>query len=130
MAQSNRERVGAALELLGRGLRPYFEREMQAAHGKGWLQVAAQSLSPNTPEAKVEEQTRDVYILLKAMWDQWNSVFGKKLAQSERTLISELRTTRNQWAHQEAFSTDDTYRALDSAHRLLTAVSAEEAANV
>jgi predicted AAA+ superfamily ATPase len=130
MAQSNRERVGAALELLGRGLRPYFEREMQAAHGKRWLQVAAQSLSPNTPEAKVEEQTRDVYILLKVMWDQWNTVFGKKLAQSERTLISELRSTRNQWAHQEAFSTDDTYRALDSSHRLLTAVSAEQAADV
>src|SRR2546422_827786 len=31
MAQSNRERVGSALELLGRGLRPYFEREVQAA---------------------------------------------------------------------------------------------------
>ena len=33
---------------------------------------------------------------------------------------------RNRWAHQERFSTDDAYRALDSAARLLTAVSATQ----
>ena len=57
----------------------------------------------------------------------WNSVFRKVLGQDERTLVSELRTARNRWAHQEAFSTDDAYRVLDSVQRLLTAVSAEEA---
>ena len=34
---------------------------------------------------------------------------------------------RNKWAHQEPFSSDDTDRALDSAARLLTAVSAPQA---
>src|SRR5262249_48673936 len=48
----------------------------------------------------------------------------KTLGQSERTLVSELRDVRNRWAHQNPFSTDDAYRALDSAGRLLTAVSA------
>ena len=43
-----------------------------------------------------------------------DSVFGKKLGNAERTLVNELRTIRNDWAHQEPFSTDDTYRALDS----------------
>ena len=46
---------------------------------------------------------------------------------SERSLVSELRTFRNRWAHQEKFSSDDTDRALDSAARLLTAISAPEA---
>src|SRR5690606_17419758 len=46
--------------------------------------------------------------------------------QTERTLVSELRDVRNRWAHQQPFSTDDAYRALDSAGRLLTAVSAPE----
>ena len=44
--------------------------------------------------------------------------------------MSELRDVRNKWAHQEAFSTDDSYRALDSMHRLLTAISAEQAAEI
>jgi len=37
---------------------------------------------------------------------------------------------RNKWAHQEAFTTDDAYRALDSIARLLTATSAAEAQEV
>jgi predicted AAA+ superfamily ATPase len=44
--------------------------------------------------------------------------------------VSEIRTWRNQWAHQEPFSGDDAYRALDSAERLLSAVSAPEAFEV
>jgi len=45
-------------------------------------------------------------------------------------LVSELRDVRNRWAHQETFTGDDAYRALDSVERLLTAVSAPEAAEV
>ena len=41
-----------------------------------------------------------------------------------RKLVSELREVRNSWAHQNPFSLDDTYRALDSVQRLLSAVSA------
>ena len=37
---------------------------------------------------------------------------------------------KNKWAHQNPFSGDDTYRALDSARRLLTAVSAPQAAEI
>ena len=39
-------------------------------------------------------------------------------------------TWRNKWAHQEPFSGDDAYRALDSVVRLLSAVSAPEADEV
>ncbi len=66
----------------------------------------------------------DTAALLKIMWEQWNEVFRKTLGFTERSLFSELREWRNKWAHQESFSTDDTYRALDSAGRLLVAVSA------
>jgi predicted AAA+ superfamily ATPase len=44
--------------------------------------------------------------------------------------VQELREVRNRWAHQHTFSTDDTYRALDSAARLLTAVSAPQADDI
>src|SRR5207248_10838640 len=66
--------------------------------------------------------------LLLVMWDQWNVVFRNVLGQAERSLVSELREARNKWAHQGPFSTDDTYRALDSLQRLLTAVSAADQA--
>src|SRR6266700_4147346 len=49
-------------------------------------------------------------------------------AWAKRSLVSEMREVRNKWAHQEPFSTDDAYRALDSVQRLLTAVSAADQA--
>ena len=64
------------------------------------------------------------------MWETWNEVFRKTLGFAERSLVSEIRDWRNKWAHQEPFSSDDAYRALDSAGRLLTAVSAPQADEV
>src|SRR5438093_12913489 len=72
----------------------------------------------------------DVASILSVMWNQWNVVFRKTLGQAERTLVSELRDVRNRWAHQEHFSGDDAYRALDSVTRLLSAVSAPQAEDV
>ena len=64
------------------------------------------------------------------MSNQWREVFKKTLGNAERSLVGELIATRNSWAHNEPFSTDDAYRALDSVSRLLTAVSALEADEV
>ena len=64
------------------------------------------------------------------MWETWNDVFRNILGPAERGFVGELRGHRNRWAHQEPFSSDDAYRALDTAHRLLTAVSAEQARDV
>jgi hypothetical protein len=129
MALSNHERVGKALELLSAGLRPFVERELQAAYGKDWV-ARSGLLDPHAPAGKKKEPRLDAHALLGVMWDQWNDVFKKTLGQAERSLVSELRDVRNKWAHQEAFSTDDAYRALDSTQRLLTAVSAEEAVEI
>ena len=129
MAASNRDRVGQVLELVGRGLRPFVERELKTEYGGHWSQVVKQALEEaKLPAAK--DPFADVHFLLKLMWDQWNTVFRKVLGQAERTYVSELRDVRNRWAHQDAFSTDDAYRALDTAQRLLSAVSAEEAVEV
>src|SRR5581483_1210665 len=77
-----------------------------------------------------DEPLLDVAALLRLMWDQWNLVFRQTLGHAERSLVSELRDHRNKWAHQQAFSGDDTYRALDSAARLLTALSAPQAEEI
>ena len=72
----------------------------------------------------------DVAGLLKLMWDTWNDVFRRILGPAERSLVSELRGHRNRWAHQERFSSDDAYRALDSVGRLLAAVSAPQSEEI
>jgi predicted AAA+ superfamily ATPase len=125
MAQSNRERVGRALELLTQGLRPFIEREMEAVHRQKWVEVANQNLDL---AYRPKGANWDASALLKIMWDQWDTVFRKTLGRTERNLVAELRDTRNKWAHEDPFSPDDAYRALDSVQRLLQATSAPEAA--
>ena len=128
MAMTNRDRVGKALELLRDGLLPFVKREMEREYGRQWLTQAGYSLHRNTP--LTEKDVSDVQALLVIMWDQWNNVFRDILGHTERSLVSEIREWRNKWAHQKSFSTDDTYRALDSIARLLTAISAPQAREV
>lgn len=132
MAITNHERIGKALELLKDGLVSFVERELKAQDPQGWLEVVRSAVGPSQ-EKPFRDQTEppwDAASLLAVLWNQWHAVFRKTLGQAERTLVSELRDVRNRWAHQKTFSGDDTYRALDSAARLLTAVSAEQAAEV
>ena len=131
MAISNRERVDKALELLRKGLAPYVERELQSEKGKTVPPEIFLRLSsdPNLEDKPIGEW--DVAALLKLMVipDVWNTVFRITLGNAERSLVSELRDWRNKWAHQKPFSSADTDRALDSAVRLLTAVSATQQAD-
>jgi hypothetical protein len=131
MAITNFERVGKAMELLKSGLRPFVERELEAAYGKYWVTKVAEKWQHDLdwPDG-TDEPHLDTAAILRMMWEQWNSVFNKTLGFAERSIVSELREFRNRWAHQEAFSGDDTYRALDSAARLLTAVSAPQATDL
>jgi len=131
MAITNHERVGKALELLKAGLYPFLERELAAQYGKYWITTvtAGWQHDLNWPE-NADAPDLDVALSLKLMWEQWNEVFKKTLGHAERSLVSELREVRNRWAHQEPFTTDDAYRALDSASRLLTAISAPQAADL
>lgn len=129
MALTNHERIGKAMEFLRQGLAPFVDREFKEAyraqapdHVLGFLR--------DDPVADKPIVEMDAALLLKLMWAAWNDVFRKTLGHAERSQVSELRDARNRWAHQEAFSSDDAYRVLDSADRLLTAVSAQEAQEV
>jgi predicted AAA+ superfamily ATPase len=132
MAITNHERVGKALDLLKEGLQPFVEREMKSQHQQLWLDQVRQSVAETQTHlfSGKEDPQWDAASLLAVMWNQWNFVFKKTLGQAERTLVSELRDVRNRWAHQKPFNGDDAYRALDSAGRLLAAVSAPQAEEV
>jgi predicted AAA+ superfamily ATPase len=132
MAITNHERVGKALEFLTCGLKPFVERELKNTYQQGWFEETRKTMAASQLQflGSADTPQWDAQALLLTLWNQWNEVFRKTLGQAERTLISELREVRNRWAHQRPFSTDDAYRALDSAARLLTAVSAPEASEV
>ena len=131
MAITNHERVGKALELLKAGLGSVVERELHGA-------LKAQRVHPDVLRPFTEDPLIgnrpvtewDVAALLKLMWDKWNELFRPILGPAERGFVGELRGHRNRWAHQEPFSSDDAYRALDTAGRLLTAISAAQAGEV
>ena len=130
MALSNYERVGKTMELLRQGLQPFVERELQAQHGTYWL-TKTTAAWPNEISWDDENTPRlDAAALLRLLWEQWNEVFRKTLGFSERSLVSELRDQRNKWAHQATFSTNDAQRVLDSAARLLAAISAPQAEEI
>ena len=110
--------------MLKKGLEPFIDCEMRKVHGKDWEKLIRKSEYSRRPQA-----IGDVSALLKVLADHWNDVFKSVLDQVTRSITYELLDVRNRWAHQATFSLDDTYRALDSAERLLLAVNAVEQAS-
>jgi predicted AAA+ superfamily ATPase len=119
MTMTNYERVGQALSLLSVGLAPFVERNCKAKYGADWVRLVARYERANPA---------DVQFQLSVLADQWRDVFGRVLDKGHRAFVGELIDVCNRWAHQDRFSTDDSYRALDTVHRLLTAVAAAEQA--
>ena len=124
MAITNHDRVGKAMEWLREGLAPFVERELNDKVKKNAVHMDA------LRRFEIDKPYRewDAAALLRLMGENWRDVFSDTLGYTERSLVSELREWRNKWAHQERLSSDDADRALDSAGRLLTAVSAPQAA--
>ncbi len=131
MAISNHERVGKALASLKAGLGPFVEREVQRARKA--QRIDAATLLRFVEDARIGKRPVtewDVAALLKLMSELWHHLFRAILGHAERSFVSELREHRNRWAHQESFSSDDAYRVLDTAVRLLTSISAPQAAEI
>ncbi|MDP1799297.1 MAG: Swt1 family HEPN domain-containing protein [Planctomycetaceae bacterium] len=121
--------TGRALEMLTKGLAPFFEQQMRDMFRDDWVDVARASFRQDRAASVLMQLPLDEWdaqALLTVMWDQWNAVFRQKLGLFERSLVSELREFRNRWAHQSELSDDDCYRVLDSVQRLLHADHAPE----
>jgi predicted AAA+ superfamily ATPase len=129
MATSNKERVGLGLELLQAGLEPFVDAAMSAAAPSGQDWVAVLEARDNAKHGTAHKYARsDPRFLLKVLTEEWR-VFSKSLSRAEQSFASELRDTGNRWGHNDPFSPDDTYRALDTMERLLTAVGATDEAD-
>ncbi len=131
MAISNIERIGKGLQILRAGLAPYILRELKSVYKERWWISGVETVLDNavgrealssvgTPEERFAKL--DIQALLVIMWENWNTVFKNELGHSGRSYVSELREVRNAWAHQQPFSPEDTFRALDTMTRLLEMV--------
>jgi hypothetical protein len=118
----NNERVGRSLDAVRDGVAPVCEAAWRAAYGESWLADVAGRDRGATDAPSLD----DLSFLLKGMLNTWQEVWRTRLGHAERGYTAELRDGRNRWAHQETFSTDDAYRILDTAERLLAAFSATE----
>jgi len=129
-ALSNRDRVGRGLEFLASGLGPFVHARMAAASpaGQDWAEVMAARDSSRYGGTEPRDTQSDPRFLLRMMTENWGSFKGR-LSPVERGFASELRDTGNKWAHGQAFSAEDTYRALYTMERLLTAIAATEQAS-
>jgi hypothetical protein len=129
MARTNRERIGTALDLFVAGYRPFIIQQMDARHGGEGLGKATeyiqQRAKPGMKTASGPDEW-DTANIITVILTEWQYLFRLKLGKSERGMLNELEEIRNDWAHQQAFGTDDTLRALDTIQRLLSAVSAAE----
>jgi predicted AAA+ superfamily ATPase len=124
MATSNRDRIDGGLQLLAVGLGPFVDAAMATAAPGGQDWVAVLEARDNAKYGTAHKYSReDPRFLLKVLTEEWR-VFSKSLSRAEQSFASELRETGNRWGHGESFSADDTYRALDTMERLLTAADA------
>ncbi|HEY9473648.1 MAG TPA: Swt1 family HEPN domain-containing protein, partial [Mycobacteriales bacterium] len=130
MASSNRDRVGRGFELLSEGLAPFVDTRMSLAfaqHGGDWIAVIAARDNAQHGTVRVLDP-RDPALHLRMITEEWR-VFKDAMSRAQQSFASELRETRNRWAHNQPFSNDDTYRALDTMERLLVAVGAADQAD-
>ncbi len=105
------------------GYAPFVMAVLKTTHGTEWYNVLR-----NTPEVRLPADSQqaqlDATALVRVILAHWDSTFSRVLTPNERSLLFELRTIRNRWAHQAPLSADDVDRLADNIARLLTAIRA------
>lgn len=128
MVLSNRDHVNRALEILAGALEPFVARVL-APHvppGHDWT-VILRLKDEERGIAERDYERADLQLQLRVLNERLGQLafpFDMALSRAERNLAGELVDVRNRWAHNKPFTTDDTYRALDTAERLLRAIGA------
>src|SRR5699024_5887152 len=123
MAMNNRDRVGKAFDHLSEGLHDVVDEVMTGVYDtQEWPSAWAAEDAKKYGGSLRTLTKRDVQVQLRALTEKGYH-FKDVLSRAQQGFASELRETRNQWAHNEPFISDDADRALDTIERLLTAVS-------
>lgn len=131
MAKNNRDKIGEALLLLQQALAPFVERELKATFRDTWLDAVRKAFSDKRHYTFDEDTGHwDAQGLLAVITKFWGETFARTLGRAERNLVGEIWEVRNQHAHatgKSVFTSQDTFRALDTMARLAESISAPEA---
>ncbi len=124
--------IERTLTVLSEGLEPdVAARFYELAPSVGdWTDIIAHK-DRQAGRAHGRYNPKDLSLLLRAITESFGSIgyaFAGLLTRQAQNCASELRNVRNKWAHNEEFSTAETYRALDCAEILLRALQADEPA--
>ena len=137
MAVSNRDRIGQMFEVLAPVLDGFITKVLAPDLPKGadWTSVVAlrdsdkgiagKTYSRTDPQVQLRMLSQPITGQVKPGWYP----FSNHLSQAQTSFASELLGVRNSWAHNDPFSSDDAYRALDTAERLLKAINAAPSAD-
>lgn len=128
MAMSNRDRIHVGLDLLHEGLLPFVDTVMtDALKTPDWDAAWAKEDDDRKGGPARSYDKSDLQLLLRAVTER-GYYFKDHLSRAQQGFASELRDVRNGLAHSQAFSSDDTIRALDTTERLLQVIGAVEQA--
>ncbi|HEY5528964.1 MAG TPA: Swt1 family HEPN domain-containing protein, partial [Thermoleophilia bacterium] len=122
MATSNRDRINAMFELVA----PILDEFLSAHLGDDWFEAYQAHDARNGGGAVAHRN--DPSVQLKVLFDSFHNIRGV-LRPVHRSYASELRDARNSWAHNNPFTAEDAYRALDTGERLLAAIGAVDVAD-
>ena len=133
MELNNRDYVARALELAVEGLKPFVVDALtpQLPEGLTWTDLLEERDRSNSIRGKVYSPN-DLQALLRVITERMGNLgypFSERLSRDGQRLASELRDTRNDWAHHAEFSDSDTYRAVDTTERLLRGIGAIDTAD-
>ncbi|NDJ11197.1 MAG: hypothetical protein EBY17_08395 [Acidobacteriia bacterium] len=123
MEFSNLEVVGRALDAFRIALAPLVREELVRLYPGNWQQKARESLA-DWQQNNSGELNLDVQALVAILLDRRHQGFVKLRSPKERNLLAEVRTTRNAYAHQEAFSDREVDRALETIELVLEVTGA------
>ncbi|HRA76910.1 MAG TPA: Swt1 family HEPN domain-containing protein, partial [Propionicimonas sp.] len=127
MATSNRDRIGQLFEAMAPALDAFIAECVPTSPAvPSWVDVLRRKDEANGISGKAYHRL-DPQAQLRMLTEGWRTFEGR-LSRTHSSYASELRETRNKWAHNDSFTDDDAYRALDTAERLLAAINAPEAA--
>lgn len=122
---SNRARIGRAIEIVAGALEPWIDSAVnpRLPAGTTWIDLLARKDNHAGWTYDPSDLQCQLRVITERMGDL-GFLFSGVLSRGEQNLAGELREVRNKWAHNTAFSADDTYRALDTSERLLRAINA------
>ena len=105
------------------GFEPYVIAALQRTYADEWRRVVAR-----TPNLRMQIHNDvmafDATALVRLMTAHWEACFARTMTLADRSLVLEVRSIRNRWAHHGKITPYDVVRLADTIVRLLQVIQA------